>query len=113
MANVSGLKVYTRLVDDVIYELPAVHDAVTIGIPDPERPGSERLKVFIRLKEGFEGGLTPEEVIEHCKEKLPAYSVPRFVEFATEELPLTVTEKLFKRELREREIQKMKEGETE
>lgn len=108
MANVSGMKVYTRLVDDVIYELPAVGDAVTIGIPDPERPGSERLKVFIRLKEGFEGRLTSEEVINHCKEKLAAYAVPRFIEIGTEELPLTVTEKLFKRALREREISKLK-----
>ncbi len=97
------------MVDDVIYELPGVGDAVTIGIPDPERPGSERLKAFIRLKEGFEGSLTPEQVIEHCKEKLAAYAVPSFVEIGTEELPLTVTEKLFKKELREREIRKMKE----
>ncbi len=110
MANVSGLKVYTRLVDDVIYELPGVGDAVTIGIPDPERPGSERLKAFIRLKEGFEGSLTPEEVIEHCREKLAPYAVPKFVEIGTEELPLTVTEKLFKRALREREISRMEKG---
>jgi long-chain acyl-CoA synthetase len=109
MANVSGLKVYTRLVDDVIFELPAVGDAVTIGIPDPERPGSERLKAFIRAKKGYEGKLSPEEVIEHCKTKLPPYAIPRFVEIGTEELPLTVTEKLFKRELREREIKKMRE----
>ena len=108
MANISGLKVYTRLVDDAIYELPAVGDAVTIGIPDPERPGSERLKAFIRLKRGYEGKLTPEEVIEHCKEKLPPYAVPKLVEMSTEELPLTVTEKLFKRALRDREIKKMK-----
>jgi long-chain acyl-CoA synthetase len=109
MANISGYKVYTRLVDDVIYELPAVGDVVTIGIPNPERPGSERIKAFIRVKKEYEGKLTAEEIIEHCKEKLPVYAVPKFVEFQTEELPLTVTEKLFKRELREQEIQKMKE----
>lgn len=109
MANVSGFKVYTRLVDDVIYELPAVGDVITIGIPDPERPGSERLKAFIRVKKGWEGKLTPEEVITHCKAKLPPYAVPKFIEFWTDELPLTPTEKLFKRELREREIKKMKE----
>jgi long-chain acyl-CoA synthetase len=107
MANISGMKVYTRLIDDIIYELPAVQDAVTIGIPDPERPGSERLKVFIRLKESYEGRLTPEEVISHCRGKLPPYAVPKFVEISSEELPLTVTEKLFKRALREREISKL------
>jgi len=107
MANISGLKVYTRLVDDVLYEHPAVGDGVAIGIPDPERPGSERIKAFIRLKKEYQGQVAEEDIINHCKAKLPAYAVPRFVEFR-EELPLTVTLKLFKRKLREEEIAKMK-----
>lgn len=107
MANISGFKVYTRLVDDVLYEHPAVADAVAIGIPDPERPGSDRIKAFLRLKPDYEGKITAEEIIAHCKAKLPPYSVPKFVEFR-KELPLTVTEKLFKRQLREEEIAKMK-----
>jgi long-chain acyl-CoA synthetase len=107
MANISGLKVYTRLVDDALYEHHAVGDAVAIGIPDPERPGSERIKAFVRLKDEFRGKVTAEEIIVHCKEKLPAYAVPKFVEFR-DELPLTVTLKLFKRQLREEEVAKMK-----
>ena len=107
MANISGLKVYTRLVDDALYEHPAVGDAVAIGVPDPERPGSERIKAFIRLKEEFQGKVTAEEIIGYCREKLPVYAVPKSIEFR-EELPLTVTLKLFKRQLREEEIAKMK-----
>jgi len=107
MANISGLKAYTRLVDDSLYEHPAVGDAVAIGIPDPERPGSERIKAFVRLKEEFRGKVTAEEIIAHCRERLPAHAVPKFVEFR-DELPLTVTLKLFKRQLREEEIAKMK-----
>jgi len=107
MANVSGFKVYTRLVDDVLYEHPAVADGVAIGIPDLERPGSDRIKAFIRLKPEYEGKVTAEDIIAHCREKLPPYAVPRFVEFR-KELPLTVTEKIFKRQLREEEIAKMK-----
>jgi long-chain acyl-CoA synthetase len=107
MANVSGFKVYTRLVDDVLYEHPAVADGVAIGIPDPERPGSDRIKAFIRLKPEHEGKVTAEDIIGHCREKLPPYAVPRFIEFR-KELPLTVTEKIFKRQLREEEIAKMK-----
>jgi len=109
MANISGLKVYTRLVDDVLYEHPAVADAVAIGIPDVERPGSERIKAFIRLKEEQEGKVTDDDIISHCKEKLPPYAVPKFVEFR-KELPLTVTLKLFKRQLREEEVAKMKKA---
>jgi long-chain acyl-CoA synthetase len=109
MANISGLKVYTRLVDDALYEHPAVGDAVAIGVPDPERPGSERIKAFIRLKKESEGKVTAEEIIGHCREKLPAYAVPKFVEFR-KELPVTVTLKLFKRQLREEEIARMRAG---
>jgi len=109
MANISGLKVYTRLVDDVLYEHPAVADAAAIGIPDPERPGSERIKAFIRLKEEQEGKVTADDIISHCKGKLPPYAIPKFVEFR-KELPLTVTLKLFKRQLREEEVAKMKKA---
>jgi long-chain acyl-CoA synthetase len=107
MANVSGLKVYTRLVDDVLYEHPAVADAVAIGIPDVERPGSDRIKAFIRLNPEHEGKVTAEEIIGHCRAKLPPYAVPKFVEFRSE-LPLTVTDKLFKRQLRDEELAKMR-----
>jgi long-chain acyl-CoA synthetase len=95
------------LVDDALYEHPAVGDAIAIGIPDPERPGSERIKAFVRLKQEFQGKVTAEEIINHCREKLPPYAVPKFIEFRAE-LPLTVTLKLFKRQLREEEIAKMK-----
>ena len=53
--------------------------------------------------------MTEEEIIAHCRDRLPAYAVPKFIEFR-EELPLTVTLKLFKRQLREEEIAKMKAG---
>ena len=109
MINVSGLKVYGRVVDDILFEYPAVSKAATIGIPDPERPGSERVKIFISLKEGYEPSKELEQdIIRYCREKLPPYAVPKFVEFR-QDLPLTVTEKIFKRKLREEEIAKMKE----
>jgi long-chain acyl-CoA synthetase len=113
MANISGYKVYTSTIDEVLFTHPAVSMAVAIGIPDPERPGSERIKAFIRLKEGYEGKVTPEEIMEYCRDRVAPYARPKFVEFR-DDLPLTVTEKLFKRALREEEIQKMKErGELE
>ena len=76
--------------------------AVTIGVPDPERPGSERIKAFIKLKDEYRGKISAAEIIEFCKEKCPPYAVPKYVEFR-DDLPLTVTDKLFKRKLREEE----------
>jgi len=107
MINVSGMKVYSRVVDDVLYEYPGVSEVGVIGIPDPDRPGSERVKAFITLKPEFEGKVTSEEIIEYCKEKLPPYAIPKSVEFK-KDLPKTLAMKILKRKLREEEIDKMK-----
>ncbi|HUV53109.1 MAG TPA: AMP-binding protein [Dehalococcoidia bacterium] len=108
MANISGLKVYTTEVDEVLFKYPGVAMAAAVGVPDPERPGSERIKAFIKPREEYRGKLNAEEIIAYCREKLPSTAVPKYIEFR-DELPLTVTEKIFKRALREEEIKKMKE----
>ena len=108
MINVSGMKVYSIEVDEVLFKHPEVEGAVTIGIPDPERPGSERIKAFIRLQKNSKGKVSEQGIIDYCKENLAAYAVPKIIEFR-DDLPLTVTEKIFKRALREEEIKKMKE----
>ncbi len=108
MINISGMKVYSIEIDDLLFKHPAVAQAVTIGIPDSKRPGSERIKAFIKLKDDYKGKVKPQEIIDYCRERLAAYAVPKYIEFR-DNLPLTATEKLFKRALREEEIQKMKE----
>jgi long-chain acyl-CoA synthetase len=107
MANISGYKVYTTVIDDILFQHPAVSMAAAIGIPDPERPGSERLKAFVKLKDEYKGKVSAEDIIEHCRAKCPPYAVPKFVEFR-EDLYFMVTEKLFKKALRDEEIEKMK-----
>ena len=108
MINVSGNKVYSRVIDDILHEHPAVSLAGVIGIPDPERPGSERVKAFITLHKEFEGKVSEQDIINHLKDKVKPYAVPKNVEFR-DDLPLTLAMKLFKRKLRTEEIAKMKE----
>ena len=108
MINISGMKVYSIEIDDLLFQNPAVAGAVTIGIPDSKRPGSERIKAFVRLKDDYKGKIGQQDIIDYCRERLAAYAVPKYVEFR-DDLPLTVTEKYFKRALREEEIQKMQE----
>jgi len=108
MINVSGMKVYSIEVDEVLFKHPAVEGAVTIGVPDPERPGSERIKAYVRVRDAYKGKVEAQDIIEYCRGRLSPYAVPKFVEFK-DDLPLTVTEKLFKRALREEEIKKMQE----
>ena len=105
MINASGNKVYSVAVDEVLFEHPAVSLAVAIGIPDPDRPGSERVKAFVVLRGNSQGKVTPDDLIAYCKEKLSPYAVPKWIEFR-ESLPMTVTGKLFKKQLRDEEIAK-------
>ncbi len=105
MANISGYKVYTSTIDDILHQHPAVSMAAAIGIPDPEREGSERIKAFIVLKEEHHGKVTAEDIIEFCRDKCASYAVPRYVDFR-ESLPFTVTEKIYKKQLREEEVEK-------
>lgn len=107
MVNVSGMKVYTTTVDEVLFKHPGVLMAAAFGVPDPKNPGSERVMAVIQLKEEAVGTVGAADIVNYCKEKLAPYAVPKFVEFR-DELPMTVTEKLFKRQLREEAIAAMK-----
>ena len=53
MINVSGFKVYPRELEDVLFENEAVENVAIIGIPDPRLPGSEQVKAYIVLKDGY------------------------------------------------------------
>jgi long-chain acyl-CoA synthetase len=108
MVNVSGLKVYTTHVDEVLFKHPAVLMAAAFGVPDPDRPGSERVAAVIQLKDGYQEMISTEDIRDHCREFLAPYAIPRYIEFRSE-LPLTVSEKLFKKSLRDEAIAKMKE----
>ncbi len=109
MVNVSGLKVYTTHVDDVLYKHPGVLMAAAFGIPNPKIPGSERVMAVIQLKEDYKNQVTAKEIRDFCRQHLARYEVPRIVEFR-DDMPLTVTEKVFKKELRDEAIAKMKES---
>jgi len=107
MVNVSGLKVYTTEVDEVLFKHPAVAAAAAFGIPDLDMPGSERVMAVVALKDGYQGTVTESEIRDFCRQHLSPYAVPKIVEFR-DQLPLTVTEKVFKNALREQAIAKMK-----
>ncbi len=100
MVNVSGLKVFTRQVDDVIVEHPAVDMAATIGLPDPNRPGSEIVASAVVLKPGFEKNeKNKEEIMQFLREKMAPYKVPKRIDFY-DTLPLSAVGKILKKELR-------------
>ena len=98
-----GFQVWPREVEEVISTHPKVAEVGVAGIPDAYQV--EAVKAWIVLKEGETA--TAEEIQLHCREKLTAYKVPKFVEFRTE-LPKTLVGKILKRILVEGEIAKQK-----
>ena len=100
MVSVSGFKVFTRVVDDILMEHPDIDMAATIGIPDPKRPGSEIVASAIKLKPGIDKSDTErKKLVEYMKERVAPYKVPKVMEFM-DELPLSAVGKILKRELR-------------
>ena len=100
-------RLVTVSLSEVIFKHPAVLMGASFGVPDPKVPGSERVAAVIKLHDNYPEAVTEEDIREYCREHLAPYAVPKYVEFR-DALPMTVTEKLFKKELREELIKKLK-----
>jgi long-chain acyl-CoA synthetase len=106
MLIVSGYKVYSVHVEDILTKHPDVELVAIIGLTDPDRPGSEIVKAVIKLKEGTEPTeQVKEDLKKYAAEKLSKYENPKQWEFV-EEMPLTTVGKVLKRALREEEEKK-------
>jgi long-chain acyl-CoA synthetase len=106
MINVSGFKVYPRELEDVLFENEAVENAAVIGVPNPELPGSEKVKAYIVLKDGFkETDEMKAEIKDYCRQILAPYKVPKFIEFR-KELPETLVGKVLRKDLKDIEARR-------
>ncbi|KTD26860.1 AMP-binding protein [Legionella israelensis] len=92
---VSGFNVYPNEVEQVIGMHPDVLEVGVIGVNDAE--SGEKVKACIVKRNP---GLTEEEIINHCREHLTAYKVPKIIEFH-DELPKTNVGKILRRALKE------------
>ncbi|MHB8137424.1 MAG: AMP-binding protein [Smithellaceae bacterium] len=100
MIIVSGFKVYSREIEDILQNYPGVERAAAIGIPDPERQGSERVCVFVEPQSGCENDLTEEKIINCLKSTVAKYAVPKVVRIV-DAIPLTAVQKVNKKLLRQ------------
>lgn len=96
-----GFNVYPREVEEVLYQHPAVLEAVVIGVADPYR--GESVKAVVVTK--ADSSVSEEELIAFCRENMAAYKIPRIVEFR-DSLPKTAVGKILRRTLREQELAK-------
>ena len=96
MINVSGMKVYPREVEEVLFQHPAVADVACVGVPDPEH--GEVVKAFVVKRPG--ATVTVEELQAFVRARIAHFKAPRTVEFR-DALPRTPVQKVLRRVLRE------------
>jgi long-chain acyl-CoA synthetase len=89
-----GFNVYPREIEEVLLTHEAVSLAAVVGVPHESH--GEEIKAFVILKDG--ASVTEDELVAWGKEQMAGYKYPRIIEFR-DELPMTATGKILKREL--------------
>ena len=100
--NTSGYRVGPSEVEDAVLSHPKVSMVAVIGIPDKLR--GHVIKAFVVPRDHnnvlAENEILKRSIQNHVKLKLAAHEYPRLIEFVNE-LPLTTTGKIIRKDLRE------------
>jgi len=103
----AGYRIGPGEIEDCLSHHPAVALAAVVGVPDPIR--TEAVKAFVMLIPGTEASPeTEKQIRDYVKTKLSAHEYPRLIEFV-DQLPMTATGKIKRKELRDAEIAKASE----
>jgi len=101
----AGYRIGPAEIEDCLLKHKAVASVGVIGKPDPQR--TEIIKAYVLLRDGFNP--TSElaaDLQAFVKTRLAAYEYPREIEFV-DELPMTITGKIIRKELKERAIREL------
>lgn len=100
----SGYRIGPFEVESALMEHPAVLECAITGVPDTEGVRGQLVKATIVLAKGYEPS---EELVKelqnHVKKTTAPYKYPRVVEFVSE-LPKTISGKIRRVEIREKDI---------
>jgi benzoate-CoA ligase len=100
MIKVSGLWVSPIEIESALLEHPAVAESAVVGM---SVEGFTRIKAFVIARpSAVTGDALIAELQEHCKSRLQRFQYPHLIEFVPE-LPKTVTGKIQRYKLRDRE----------
>ena len=94
-----GENIYPREIEEFLHRHPQIADVYVVGVPD-QRLG-ERVLAWIKVHGGET--LTEAGVREFCDGQIAHFKIPEYIRFV-DEFPMTVTGKVQKFVIREREI---------
>jgi long-chain acyl-CoA synthetase len=95
---VSGFTVFPSEVEDVAERHPGVFETAAIAAQDAH--GDDVVKLVVVRRNP---ALTAEEIVEHCRQSLSTYKVPRVVSFRSDPLPRSNVGKVLRRVVAEQE----------
>jgi acyl-CoA synthetase (AMP-forming)/AMP-acid ligase II len=102
MIIVGGYKVFSNDVEQKLSVHPAIELCAVVGFTNPDRPGSELVKLIVRKSSSYAtipDETAKEEILAFAREKLAPYKVPKVIEFV-DSIPLTSVGKVDKKALR-------------
>ena len=97
-----GFNVYPQVIEQAIYEHPAVAEVAVIGVPDDYR--GEAAKAFVSLRQGADP-FSLEDLRAFLSDKVGKHEMPQYLEIR-DTLPRSPVGKLLKTPLREEERRK-------
>lgn len=92
LVSSAGKKVDPCEVEKVIADHPKVSEVVVVGVPG--RLGDSIVKAVVVLKEDCQ----EQEIVNHCREKLSDFKIPRVVEFVSQ-IPRSPSGKILRKNL--------------
>ena len=94
---VGGFNVYPQEVEAVLNSHPSVRESAVIGVS--RSVTGQMVRAYAILREGQ--AVSPAELVEWCRQRLPHYKVPRHVEIVSD-FPRNSLGKVLRRRLREK-----------
>ena len=89
-----GINISAWDVENVFAAHAAIAEVALVGVPSDL--GEDELKLVVKVREGVQ--VSPPELISWCRDKLPHFQVPRYIEFI-DVFPKTPTQRIQKKEL--------------
>ena len=111
LIKVSGHSVFPKEVEELLGHHEMVDEVAVAGLPD-EMTG-ELVKAWVTLKKGYKADkdITSEQLKEWCLNNMAKWKSPKYIEFVRK-MPVSMTGKVQRRELQEKDVDKLESGKT-
>jgi len=111
LIKVSGHSVFPKEVEELMGNHEIVDEVAVAGLPD-EMTG-EAVKAWVTLKKGYKADrdITSGQLKEWCLNNMAKWKSPKYIEFVRK-MPVSMTGKVQRRELQEKDLDKLDSGKT-